>query len=80
MFVPPKEAELQFDSECPSGIGDKGGSSEATVKLIFTAGVTQGSLQAKLQRFLMILAFGHGSLVIHSSNSLANALADRVCN
>ena len=79
-FVPPKETELQFDSDCPSGIGDKGGSSEATVKLIFTAGVTEGSLQAKLHRFLMILAFGHGSLVIHSSNSLANAFFDWVCN
>ena len=72
------ENKLQFDSVCPLGDGDAGASSVAAETLRFTDGVTAGSLHTKLQRFLMILGFGQGSLSMHSSNSFANALADRV--
>lgn len=81
VVAPPAGNEVQFDSDWPAGIGDSGGrSSEVTDKLRLTAGVTAGSLHAKVQRFFMIFAFGHGSLGIHSSRSLANACADRVCH
>ena len=81
VVVPPAGNEIQLDSDWPAGVGDSGGrSSEATDKLRLTAGVTAGSLHAKVQRFFMILAFGHGSLGMHSSRSLANACSDRVCH
>ena len=72
------EDKLQFDSVCPLGDGEAGASSVAAETLRFTDGVTAGSLHTKLQRFLRILGFGQGSLSMHSSNSFANALADRV--
>lgn len=72
------ENKLQFDSVCPLGDGEAGASSVAAETLRFTDGVTAGSLHTKLQRFLMILGFGQGSRSMHSSNSFANALADRV--
>lgn len=72
--------ELQFDSDWLSGVGEGGSSSVVTATLRLTAGVTAGSLHAKLQRFLTILGFGHGSRTIHSSKSFAKALADRVCH
>ena len=72
--------ELQLDSTWhPPGDGDSGGSSAITAMLRLTAGVTVGSLHAKVQRFLMIFGLGHGSLAIHSSKSLAKALADLAC-
>ena len=69
---------MQFDSDRLVADGDNGGSSVVTATLRLTAGVTEGSLHAKPQRFLMILWFGQGSRTIHRSRSFANALADRV--
>lgn len=77
VVVPPGN-EVQFDSDWPLGVGEGGGSSVVTATLRLIAGVTAGSLHANVQRFLMILGFGHGSRCMHSSKSFANALADRV--
>ena len=76
--VVPAGNEVQFDSDWPPGVGEGGGSSVVTATLRLIAGVTAGSLHANVQRFLMILGFGHGSRCMHSSKSFANALADRV--
>ena len=72
---PPDDGDGDGDGDCD---GDGGGSSVVTAILRLTFGVTAGSLHAKAHKFFMIFGLGQGSLTIHSSNNLANALADFV--